>query len=79
MITLTQILDAAPLPVLLLSITCATVIILAALVLCALFPGMGTTIADFVYAWRAFRCPRRRRNRRRPPRRANQGKRGKTR
>jgi hypothetical protein len=79
MITFTQTLDAAPLPVLLLSIICATVIILAALVLCALFPGMGTTIDNIVYTWRTGGRPRRRRNRRRPPRRANQGKRGKIR
>ncbi len=79
MITLTQLLDAVPLPVLLLAIICATVVVLVALVLCTLFPGMGTAIADIVYAWRASRHPGRRNQRPRLPRRAHQGKRGKVR
>jgi hypothetical protein len=79
MITLTQLLDAVPLPVLLLAIICATVVVLVALVLCALFPGMGTTIADIVYAWRTSRRPGRRHHRPRLQSRANQGKRGKVR
>ena len=79
MITLTQLLDAVPLPVLLLAIICATVVALAALVLCALFPGMGMAIADIIYAWRASRHPGRRHQRPCLPRRTHQGKRGKVR
>ena len=74
MFTLIQLLDALPFPVVLLIIICATTIILAALVLCALFPQMGTTIADIVDAWRTPRRPRRRQApRRRSQSRANRG------
>ena len=75
MFTLIQLLDTLPLPMVLLFIICATAIILAALVLCALFPQMGTAIADIVDAWRAPRRPRRRQaHRRRSRNRANRGK-----
>jgi hypothetical protein len=65
MLTIIQLLDMAPLPVVLLSIICTTVVILAALMLCALFPELGTTIADIVDVWRNPGCSRSRKNHRR--------------
>lgn len=74
MVILIQLLDAAPLPVLLLAIICVTVVIVVALVLCAFFPEMGATIADILYAWRAPGCHL---QRTRQQSRGRRGKRGK--
>jgi hypothetical protein len=75
MFTIIQLLlDTAPLPVVLLCIICATVVILAALMLCALFPELGTTIADIVDTWRNPGYSRCRQTHRRSRSRVNQAK-----
>lgn len=77
MIILIQLLDAVPLPVVLLAIICATVIALVTLMLCARFPELGTTIAEIIYAWRTSRGSGYRPRRPRFHRPARRGKRGK--